>query len=57
MKKLARMLFDETATTSVEYLIVTMLIVVGVIGASRLLIAALAQYLHRIYLIVTLPIP
>jgi hypothetical protein len=48
---------DESAVTYTEYLIATLAIVIGAMGASRMIVNALIQYLKRIYWTVTLPIP
>lgn len=51
------LLSDESAQTSVEYLVVTVFFVLGLLYVGKVLIGALSQYLKRIYFMVTLPIP
>ncbi|HTW91243.1 MAG TPA: hypothetical protein VMH22_05990 [bacterium] len=51
------MLRDETAVTATEYVVATLAIAFASLAASRAIAGALIPYLHRIYLVVTLPIP
>jgi Flp pilus assembly pilin Flp len=52
-----RLLRDETAVTSTEYVVAALAIALGAVVASRVIAGALIDYLHRIYVVVTLPIP
>ena len=52
-----RLLTDESAQTSLEYVVVTVFTVIGLVFVGRILINFLGQYLRRIYFMVTLPIP
>ena len=52
-----RLLRDETAVTYTEYVIAALAVALGAIAASRAIAGVLVRYLHRIYLVVTLPIP
>jgi Flp pilus assembly pilin Flp len=54
---LRRLLRDETAVTSTEYIVAALALVIGTVAASKTIGNALILYLHRIYLVVTLPIP
>lgn len=52
-----RLFTDEGAQTSLEYIVVTIVVVLGLLYVGRMLINFLGQYLKRIYFTVTLPIP
>ena len=52
-----RLAADESGQSYTECLIVTLMIAFAFVGMSRVMIDALARYLRRIYLIVTLPVP
>lgn len=52
-----RLLCDEAAVTSLEYIVAALAIALGAIAASRVMAGALVGYLHRIYVVVTLPVP
>ena len=52
-----QLLNDEGAQTYLEYVVVTVVVVIGLVFLGRVLIKALGEYLRRIYFIVTLPIP
>ena len=54
---LVRLLRDETAATTTEYMIAGAALALAAIAASRVLTGILTPYLHRIYLVVTLPVP
>jgi Flp pilus assembly pilin Flp len=54
---LARLLRDETAVTSLEYVVVALAVAFGAVAGSRAISGALVGYLHRIFVVVTLPIP
>ncbi|MCX6844663.1 MAG: hypothetical protein NTX53_20560 [candidate division WOR-3 bacterium] len=54
---LRTLLRDETAVTYTEYVVAALAIALGAIAASRAIAGVLVNYLHRIYLVVTLPIP
>jgi hypothetical protein len=51
------LLCDEAAVTSLEYIVAALAIALGAIAASRVMAGALVGYLHRIYVVVTLPVP
>jgi Flp pilus assembly pilin Flp len=51
-----RLLADESAATATEYAIGALAVAVAAVLASRALCGALVDYLHRIYLVVTLPV-
>jgi Flp pilus assembly pilin Flp len=55
--ELQRLLRDETATTALEYVVATLAVALGAVAGSAALAGVLINYLHRIYLVVTLPIP
>jgi len=58
MSRLVIRLFrDETAVTYTEYMVAALAIALAAVAASRVIAGVLANYLHRIYLITTLPIP
>jgi hypothetical protein len=52
-----RLLRDETAVTTLEYVVAGVALALAGVAASRILASVLKNYLHRIYLVVTLPIP
>jgi Flp pilus assembly pilin Flp len=54
---LRTLLRDETATTALEYVLATLAVALGAVAGSAALGGVLINYLHRIYLVVTLPIP
>ncbi len=55
---LATKLFcDETAVTTLEYVVAAVALALAAVAASRIIAGVLKNYLHRIYLVVTLPIP
>jgi len=56
-RQLARLLKDETAATTSEYVIAGAALALAAIAAARVLTSVLTPYLHRIFLVVTLPIP
>jgi Flp pilus assembly pilin Flp len=51
------LLKDEAAATATEYVIAGAALALAAVAASRVLTGVLAPYLHRIFLVVTLPIP
>jgi Flp pilus assembly pilin Flp len=58
MSRLAvRLLRDESAVTTLEYVVAGVALALGAVAASRAIASVLVDYLHRIYLVVTLPIP
>jgi len=58
MNRLAiRLLRDETGVTTLEYVVAGVALALGAVAASRAIGSVLVDYLHRIYLVVTLPIP
>jgi Flp pilus assembly pilin Flp len=52
-----RLLRDETAVTTLEYVVAAVALALAGVAASRVIASVLKNYLHRIYLVVTLPIP
>jgi len=52
-----RLLCDETAVTTLEYVVAGIAMALAGVAASRVIASVLKSYLHRIYLVVTLPIP
>jgi len=52
-----RLLCDETAVTTLEYVVAGVAMALAGVAASRVIASVLKSYLHRIYLVVTLPIP
>jgi Flp pilus assembly pilin Flp len=54
---MCRLLSDETGVTSLEYVVAALAVAFGAVAASKLVAGALVGYLHRIYTVVTLPIP
>jgi hypothetical protein len=52
-----RLLYDETAVTTLEYVVAGVALALAAVAASRVNASVLKNYLHRIYLVVTLPIP
>jgi Flp pilus assembly pilin Flp len=53
----ARLLREEAAVTTLEYVLAAVLLALAALGAARALTAVLVPYLHRIYLVVALPVP
>jgi Flp pilus assembly pilin Flp len=54
---IGRLLRDESAVTTLEYVVAGVAIALGAVAASRVIASVLKSYLHRIYLVVTLPVP
>jgi len=54
---MTRLLNDETGVTTLEYVVAAVALALAAVAASRAIAAILKSYLHRIYLVVTLPIP
>jgi Flp pilus assembly pilin Flp len=52
-----RLLHDETGVTTLEYVVAAVALALAAIAASRVIARVLVSYLHRIYLVVTLPVP
>jgi len=52
-----RLLRDETGVTATEYIVATLAVALGAVAGSAAIAGILISYLHRIYLVVTLPIP
>ena len=52
-----RLLEDEDGVTTLEYVVAAVALALAAVAASRVIAAVLKSYLHRIYLVVTLPIP
>jgi len=55
--RLRRLLRSEAGATTFEYVVVAVVLVFAAILAYRMLTGILIPYLHRVYLVVTLPIP
>ena len=51
------LLHDETGVTTLEYVVAGVALALAAVAASRVIARVLISYLHRIYLVVTLPIP
>ena len=52
-----RLLRDEAAVTTLEYVVAAVALALAGVAASRVIARFLISYLHRIYLVVTLPLP
>jgi len=52
-----KLLSDETGVTTLEYVVAGVALALAAVAASRVIASVLKSYLHRIYLVVTLPIP
>jgi Flp pilus assembly pilin Flp len=52
-----RLVRDEAAVTTLEYVVAAVALALAAVAASRIIAGVLKNYLHRIYLVVTLPIP
>ncbi len=52
-----RLLRDESGVTTLEYVVAGVALALAAVAASRVIAGVLKNYLHRIYLVVTLPIP
>jgi len=52
-----KLLHDETGVTTLEYVVAAVALALAAVAASRVLARVLVGYLHRIYLVVTLPVP
>ncbi|MEO0128666.1 MAG: hypothetical protein ABIL02_00305 [candidate division WOR-3 bacterium] len=57
MSLLNTLFSDESGLSYTEYLILTILVGLSLVGTSVLFINALRAYLKRIFFIVSLPIP
>jgi Flp pilus assembly pilin Flp len=56
MNRLAiRLLRDETGVTTLEYVVAGVALALAAVAASRAFSGVLADYLHRVYLVTTLP--
>ena len=55
--RLVRLLRDETGATTLEYVVAAVGIALAGLAASRAIAGVLASYLHRVNLVVTLPVP
>jgi Flp pilus assembly pilin Flp len=53
----AGLLRDETAVTSLEYVLAALAVALGAIAATRTMANLLTDYLRRVYLVVNLPVP
>lgn len=51
-----RLLCDETAVTATEYIVAALAVALGAVAGCAVLAGVLIGYLHRIYLVVTLPV-
>jgi len=56
-RPLVRLFRDETGVTTLEYVVAGVALALAAVAASRAIASVLVHYLHRIYLVVTLPIP
>jgi Flp pilus assembly pilin Flp len=56
-RNLRRLFGDETAATTLEYVLAALAVALGAVAGSRAVAGSLANYLRRIYTVVTLPIP
>ena len=52
-----KLLDDETGVTTLEYVVAGVALALAAVGISRMIAGILRDYLHRIYMVVTLPIP
>jgi Flp pilus assembly pilin Flp len=52
-----KLLQDETGVTTLEYVVAGVALALAAVAASRVIASVLKSYLHRIYLVVTLPTP
>jgi Flp pilus assembly pilin Flp len=52
-----KLLQDESGVTTLEYVVAAVALALAAVAASRLIARILVSYLHRIYLVVTLPVP
>ncbi len=50
-------LLDETAATATEYVVAAAAVALGALLAAAAIAGVLVNYLHRLYLVVTLPVP
>lgn len=51
-----RLLRNESGVTTLEYVVAGVALALAAVAASRGIAGVLVSYLHRIYLVVTLPI-
>jgi hypothetical protein len=51
------LLRDETGVTTLEYAAAGVGLALAGIAASRTIAGVMVSYLHRVYLVVTLPVP
>jgi len=52
---MGRLLRDETGVTTVEYVVAATALAFAAVAASRAIAGVLTGYLHRVYMVVTLP--
>jgi len=52
----SRLLRDEAGVTTLEYVVAGVALALAALAASRVLAGILIPYLHRIYVVVTLPV-
>ena len=52
----SRLLRDETAATATEYVVAAAAVALGALAAAVAIAGVMVNYLHRIYLVVTLPV-
>ncbi|MEO0086382.1 MAG: hypothetical protein ABIK37_07110 [candidate division WOR-3 bacterium] len=50
-------LLDESAVTATEYVVAAAAVALGALAAVAAIAGVLVNYLHRLYLVVTLPVP
>jgi Flp pilus assembly pilin Flp len=54
--RLRMLLRDETGVTATEYVVATLAVAIAALAASRAIASVLIVYLHRIHLVVMLPV-
>ena len=57
VRSMGRLLRDETGVTTLEYVVAAVALAFAAVAASRAIAGVLTGYLHRVYLVVTLPVP
>ena len=57
MRLVSALLRDESGVTTVEYVVAGVSLALAGVAASRVIARVLVGYLHRVYLVVTLPVP
>ncbi|MEO0108637.1 MAG: hypothetical protein ABIK62_05635 [candidate division WOR-3 bacterium] len=54
---LGRLLRESSGATTLEYVVAALAVAFAAVAASQAITGVLGDYLHRIYLVVTLPVP